>query len=381
MKFIFFIIPLFVLTACDQTGLGVTSAIKNVALSPITAVGNIFSDKEYKKNKEATKKQSEESEEEGLKQFCLDQNNKPLPMNEVDQLLGLKKNIRQSACQCVSWGNCPAEICSCNILCPEGFAIFKHPAEMTSKNLSQEKNGLAFRNDSIPSKHQQTQGYCWGHARMTSQFNRLAFFKPKNKPPFNLNSSNLNEQNKAIEFYKELIDKVSNNEAVDIPGFPDLMSLSEHPAFQSYIGDKVAKSWADNAMSWQALSSGLGSAKLSNEKYRRAFSDIRERIDMNMQPTIVFTSRDSKFFTHAVLVSHYEKLQDGSVKLCLRDNNNSELNASDCTDSMTIDPEKGLIYSDWGEIGSISVAHNENPDANAQASSLKEKCKKEIKCP
>ncbi len=381
MKFIFFIIPLFVLTSCEQTGLGVTSAIKNVALSPITAVGNIFSDKEYKKNKEATKKQSEESEEEGLKQFCLDQNNKPLPMNEVDQLLGLKKNIRQSACKCVSWGNCPAEICSCNILCPEGFAIFKHPAEMTSKNLSQEKNGLAFRNDSIPSKHQQTQGYCWGHARMTSQFNRLAFFKPKNKPPFNLNSSNLNEQNKAIEFYKVLIDKVSKNEAVDIPGFPDLMSLSEHPAFQSYIGDKVAKSWADNAMSWQALSSGLGSAKLSNEKYRKAFSDIRERIDMNMQPTIVFTSRDSKFFTHAVLVSHYEELQDGSVKLCLRDNNNSELNASDCTDSMTIDPEKGLIYSDWGEIGSITVAHNENSDANAQASSLKEKCKKENKCP
>ena len=159
------------------------------------------------------------------------------------------------------------------------------------------------------------------------------------------------------------------------------MSLSEYPAFQSYIGDKVAKSWADNAMSWQALSSGLGSKILSNEKYTKVFSDIRERVDMNMQPTIVFTSRGSKFFTHAVLVSHYEELQDGSVKLCLRDNNNSELNASDCTDSMTIDPEKGLIYSAWGEIGSISVAHNENPDANAQVASLKEKCKKENKCP
>jgi hypothetical protein len=381
MKYICFIIPILFLSSCDQTGLGITMALKNVVLSPLNTVSAIFSDNQFEKNKVATTKQSEAEEEEVLKSYCLDENNRPLSVNNIDQILGLKENIRQTACQCTSWGDCPEGICSCHILCPEGFEIFKHPSGMTCKKLSQEKNSLAFRNDSIPSKHQQTQGYCWGHARMTSQFNRLAFFKPNNTPPYNLNSTSLEEQNKAIEFYKVLIDKVSKNEAVDIPGFPDLMSLSEHPAFQSYIGDKVAKSWADNAMSWQGLSSGFGSSKLSNEKYTKVFKDIKERIDMNMQPTIVFTSRGTNFYTHSVLVSHYEEFQDGSIKLCLRDNNNPESNSSACIDSMTIDPQNGLMYSDWGEIGSIRLAHNENPDANAQVASLKEKCKKERKCP
>lgn len=383
MKPIFIILFLAFISSCDQTGLGIVSAVKNVALTPVQAVKSVFSDNEFEKNKEATLSDEKNEDEEKRKVYCLDENNNPLQLSQLDQFLGLAKNIKKTACQCVSWGTCPKEICSCETLCPIGFNIFKHPAEMTCKSLSDEKNGLAFRNSAVPSNHEQTQGYCWGHARVTSQFNRLAFFKPESRAPFDIKSKDESEQNKAIEYYKELIDKVSNNEAIDIPGFPDLNSFSRHPALQSYIGDKVAKSWSDNAMSWQGLATSLGSEKRTKEEYSKVFKDIKERIDLNMQPTIVFTSRGSKFYTHAVLVSHYEEIGNGKIKLCLRDNNNPESNAKTCQDSMTLDETNSLYYSDWGwgEIGAVKVAHNENADANAQEESLRKKCQKEKNCP
>jgi hypothetical protein len=142
----------------------------------------------------------------------------------------------------------------------------------------------------------------------------------------------------------------------------------------------MARGWADQAMSWQGLFTAADGRKQSNESYSKLFTDVKERIDLHMQPTIVFTSRGSPFTTHAVLVSHYETLPGGSLKLCLRDNNHSESRAATCRDNMMIDPGLGLVYSAWGEIGSAKLAHNDNADAAAQAASLERKCSDEKGC-
>lgn len=381
MKLLFLLVLLPTIASCNQVSLGAGSIVKNFLASPVTGVKSLFTDASYEKEREDTLNKRKEKKGKDLT-YCIDQSGRPIDDTGLSDLDKLRNKIRTTACSCSPWGNCPISVCSCDIQCPKGFDIFLHPKGITPMKLSQEKNGLAFRNKRIPSRFKQTQGYCWGHARLTSQFNRLAFFKPNIKPPYNINSKSAQEQDKAVEYYKDLIDKIDDNEAVDIPGFSDLKTLSDHPAMQSYLADKVAKSWASQAMSFQGLSIATGSGKQSNAHYTKFFKDVKERIDMNMQPTVVFTNRGSSFETHAALVSHYETLSNGQIKLCLRDNNNPESNAATCKDNMTIDPKKGLVYSDrsWGEIGDISIAHNEKSDATAQADSLRKKCQSEKGC-
>ena len=382
MRALLLIMLLFNLVSCNQVGLGVGSAVKNFFTTPIKAVEGLISGADYEDKKEETIKNKKNSSE-TVMEYCLDEAGQPVDKSELSSIDLLQKNIRTLACKCQPWGDCPTNICSCGIQCPTGFDIFKHPGDMTPKKLSTPENGLSFRNGYVPSKHSQTQGYCWGHARVTSQFNRLGFFKPGVKPPHNIWSRDSEEQDNAIEYYKKIIDQVSNNKAVDIPGFPDLKTMSEHPALQSYIADKVAQTWADHAMSWQGVKTAIGTGQKSNADYKKIFSEVKERLDMNMQPTIVFTARGSNFLTHAVLVSHYEVLNNGDIALCLRDNNNPERNAASCADRMTINPTQGLVYSDpmFGKIGDINIAHNDKSDASAQADALREKCLKEKDCP
>ncbi len=372
------LLVLLFLGGCDQTGLAVGSAVQNFLTTPIDAVSDLFSDAAYNRRREATLAQ-QEVEGEGEIRYCVDPTGTPIPASDLSTLDGLAQGLRSEACQCVPWGDCPTQVCACGSLCPRGFDIFRHPAGVTTKTLSTQSNGLAFRNESV-GQHEMTAGYCWGHARLTSQFNRLSFFKPDQPAPYNIRSTNAAEQERAVEYYKDLIDKIVDNKAVDIPGYADLESLSDDPALQSYLGDKMARGWADQAMSWQGLFTAVDGSQQSNESYSRLFADVKERIDMHMQPTIVFTSRGSPFMTHAVLVSHYETLPDGKLKLCIRDNNHPEFMAASCQDSMIIDPSNGLEYSAWGDIGSAKLAHNENADAAAQAASLQRKCSSEKGC-
>ena len=370
------------IAACNQVGLGVGSAVKNFFMSPVREVSKIFSNQEYRKQRDLSLAAGLVQQEQEIR-YCIGDNGQPIPQENVSDLEDLQNSVRNLTCQCKAWGSCSKDICPCESLCPEGFGIFRRFAEST-KSLSGVENGLSFRNGSIPSKHTETNGYCWGHAKVTSQFNRLAFFKPDLAPPHDLNSTDEAEQNRAFEFYKDLIDKVNKNQATDIPGFRNLNELSSNPAFESYLGDKVAKTWANEAMSWQGLGAITNARKQSQSKYQEVINQVKERIDLNMQPTIVFNPRGEGMYSHAVLVSHYETRPDGSVKLCIRDNNYPESNAQSCRDQMWLHPERGLVYDQGGgleDVGNITIAHNENADALSQSSSLRAKCRREKSCP
>jgi hypothetical protein len=381
-RFIRLMLVVFFIAACNQVGLGVGTAVKNFFMSPVKEVSKVFTNREYRKQRDISRAAGQVQQEQEI-QYCIGDNGQPIPQDKVNDLESLESSVRNLSCQCKAWGSCSKDICPCESLCPEGFGIFRRFSEST-KDLSGRDNGLSFRNGSIPSQHTETNGYCWGHAKVTSQFNRLAFFKPDLQPPHDLNSQNEEEQNRAIAFYKDLIDKVNKNQATDIPGFRNLHELSSHPAFESYLADKVAKTWANEAMSWQGLGVVTNARKQSQKKYREFISQVKERVDLNMQPTIVFNPREVGVFSHAVLVSHYEERADGSIKLCIRDNNNSEENARSCRDNMWLHPEDGLKYDQRGyvkNVGNITIAHNENADAVSQSSSLRAKCRREKSCP
>lgn len=366
--------------AQTQSRLAVLNAVKNFLTTPFRSAKKIISNIQYNKLKSQS---TDEVDSDGNLSYCIDNNDQPLTLEQAREYGQLASAFRKQVCACKAWGDCAKSICPCEMLCPETLKILTRPPTKTSKDLSKEEEGLAFRNGYTTGKYDETHGYCWGHARVTSQFNRLAFFEPDTKPDHDINSDDPREQNKAIRDYKKAIDQIVKNKPAKITGFKNLKEFSDHPALQSYLSDKIAKSWANNAMTFQGLGVSMQAFKRSDKYYEKVFNNIKERLDLNLQPTIVFTMRGAPFFTHAALVSHYETLSDGRLKLCIRDNNRPETKAITCEDNIIIDEEKGATYSSgwWGELGGLSIASNDIPDTLAQTKSLSRKCQKDKKCP
>lgn len=376
MKKIFILlIPLLMSQQCNQGMMGASKAVKNLVTSPFQGIKQAVTDHQY----ESIEEETLDKHKNGPKYFDVKCSRSSSNAGADFGIFSkLQDHIREKVCSCRPWGTCTTGECACEKLCPDNFDIFqrKELEENTVK-----ENSLAFRNTpGISDNFEMTQGFCWGHASVTSKFNRLAFFKGDKKPPYDLNSSNSATQDKAIEYYKALIDKVINNEPVDIPGFKNLNELSDHPSFDGYIGDKVAESWGDRAMSFQGAGIALKSESQSKSENTEFFNDVKKKLDLNQQPQIVFTKGGEKFKTHAVLVSHYKKDSRGGLILCVRDNNYSPNSNHLCANRMYMKSDGTVRYNRWGSIGGISVAYNDNGDALEQFNSLKDRCNKEKGC-
>lgn len=363
------------LTSCDQNMLGAGYAVKNLVQTPFKAVGNYLSDKAYEKVAEESKTKKP------ILTDCWVKRKSVLP--GMEQLENLSDAVRGNVCSCVPWGSCTTDECPCSRMCPEGFNIFKRPGLDSTAELTTKENSLAFSNGGGGGDIEATQGFCWGHASVTSQFNRLAFFNEGEKPKYNLKASSSEEQKKALEYYKGLIDDVVDNKPTKIPGVKNLYELSSTPGLQSYIADKVAHSWANRAMSTSGLGIAVKSGAMDKGDSNEFFKKVTEKIDQNQQPQIVFTKKGSPMYTHAVLVSHYTKDKFGNTTLCIRDNNRSRSyleNSANCADKMTIKSDGSIRYSAWGNLGGVEVAFNDNPDALTQLNNLKEHCDEEKGC-
>ncbi|CAN0283456.1 unnamed protein product, partial [Chrysoparadoxa australica] len=195
-------------------------------------------------------------------------------------------------CKCVAWGNCSKDICGCQYLCPNNFDIFRRkPMQGHTQSLSTKENSLAFRNEAsaFADTNEMTNGYCWGHASMTSKFNRLADWDLQNTGMLRaLRSSNRRSRAIAISFYRDLIKDISNNKVRTIPGFRNLFEFSSNPTIQRLIASQVADEWGENAMTWSGLFTSLGSGKMSASRSNTVLSRILGKIAINQQPQIVF---------------------------------------------------------------------------------------------
>ncbi|WP_372654138.1 hypothetical protein [Halobacteriovorax sp.] len=373
---VLFLALLLFMSGCDQNMLGAGYAIKNVVAKPFQAIGSYFTDNAYEDiEQKSTSKNSIPTE-------CWVKRKSVLPGMEGIQ--NITDVIRENVCSCVPWGSCTVDECPCSRMCPDGFDIFKRPGQKTMSEFTTLENSLSFSNGGGGGEIESTQGFCWGHASVTSQFNRLAFFDKSAKPEYSLNSKDKSEQKKAFEYYKDLIDNVIDNKPTKIPGIKNLNELSGIPGIESYMADKVAHSWGKRAMSTQGLSVGLSSSAMKRSESEEFFKSIKEKIDNNQQPQIVFTKRNKRMITHAVLVSDYTVDRNGNTVLCIRDNNISRrrvnLAGQSCSDKMTIGADGGISYSLWGDIGGAELAFNDNSDALEQMRNLKEHCDSEKGC-
>ncbi|OUR99916.1 hypothetical protein A9Q84_02480 [Halobacteriovorax marinus] len=373
--FVLVLLLLLPLSSCNQNLLGAGYAVKNLFATPFKAISNGISNFQYNSIAEKDdNKKSYNTNECWVKRKA--------PLDNLSDIEKITDAVRGNVCSCVPWGSCTTAECPCSRMCPDNFDIFKRPERKSLGELSFKENSLPFRNGGGGSSVTTTQGFCWGHASVTSKFNRLAFFKENETPKHSLKSKDEKEYGKALDYYKEIVDKIIDNEPVNIPGYKNLNDFASEPGIQEYIADQVAHSWADRAMTFNGIDVALKSNPRSKKENQKFFKDIVKKVDQNQQPQIVFTGKDSKFMTHAVLVSHYEKQSDGSTKLCIRDNNYSRTRGPKvkCRENMTINADGSVRYSAWGDLGGLNVAHNENPDSLTQFKNLKERCNKEKGC-
>lgn len=315
-------------------------------------------------------------------------------VNDVTPIFGKTaknmSNIKDKLCSCSAWGTCDAKSCSCEKLCPNDFRIFKPvaPSEMDS-----EANTLSFTNYANKFSSGLTyKGYCWGIALLTQRFNRMATFSSEKPKKFTTAGQDSNR----IKFYKGIIERINNNEVVDIPGFAGLREFSEDPEVKDLLEDSVKDLWSQNAMSSQGLAMVTSAQTPEKDELNKMFDDIEFRLKNNLSPAIVYNLSDDKADAHVLQVSGSGvRTETGERYLCLRDNTFVAAISQNCNIKMII-KEDGSLVREMGDnklvnpktkepilplkVGKIELAHSENTNTMEQISNLRDKCKKDKNC-
>ncbi len=360
-----------VLWACNQAGLGVGTAVSNLASAPLDGlrgVGNFLTGKTYSNY---TKKTATLRVE--LPQTCTTAGSHA---GQAIRILDpAMRATLGSACKCAPWGDCPRNLCDCKALCPDSFDILSVHADRLP---GAPAHGLVFQNDPdffAGTRHPMVQGggYCWGHASVTSKFNRLGFFDPGHELTAPRSSKEWRN------FYSRVIDDVTDNKATQIPGFSNLAEFSSHPTIQEMLAEKVAKEWAGKAMKLGTLGIAMKDGQMSPDTAQKLVTDVAERVKNHQAPQIAFTF-GRKFSTHIVIVSSVHAQSNGSHVFCLKDSNFSASQNQRCRRHIVIGADGSASGSDYGAIGGIEVASNEDSDTVAQISSLVKRCRGERGC-
>jgi len=206
----------------------------------------------------------------------------------------------------------------------------------------------------------------------------LSFFRENQRAPFDLNSSNQSEQKKAVDFYRQLIKKVSLNKVAIIPGFKNLKEFSTHPSIQEVLKDEVGREWAEENHNFENIVLQVRNdlTDMSKSQSVSLFKEIKERIDNHMQPKVWFTDID----THVVLISHYEIDHEGNIVLWPRDNNVSPRRNHSCLHKITINKSGEVQHSKRGKLRMMRLSPTEDSNTVEQVNALRAYCHKEKDC-
>lgn len=114
MKFLFFFLFIITLGACNQVMLGTGHALKNAVTLPLEGlrhVGGLITGENHRSYVQRTYA-SENHRPEILS--CVDGSS----VDDLSTLMTILEEARETLCLCRPWGDCPAPLCSCDILCP-----------------------------------------------------------------------------------------------------------------------------------------------------------------------------------------------------------------------------------------------------------------------
>ena len=397
-KIFLVLLSLLLITSCDnQLVQGFAYGLKNLISTPVRILRKItdsITGNTYENFEKKSEKLQEEKKDDEIIVVCNSGVNEKYVLGEntttLDDLKDIKDNLVGQICTCKVWGTCSEELCSCGKLCPKSFELFKRDNIKELKDYSKKENSLAFLNDRKVFNNKINAdgffGVCTGFPPLISKFNRLALFDKNSKPSYNLDSDDEEEQKKAMRYYKNLINRISDNNVTKIPGFANLHDFSEHPAIQEILKDKVIDEWGDINMRPERLGVWFKEMDSIAEdgpvsprraiKTKNTFVDIKERLDNFMQPAIHMRT---SLGLHEVLVSHYTEDEEGNITLCTRDSNPPLEEDKECSRPLWINKEGRIMSDKHGKIANIGISDTEDSNVVAQINSLHKHCEKE-KC-
>ena len=358
-------------SSCEsQMGTAVSSALTNIV------TGNGFADSSgnviYNQMKQDANDQKEFLPTE-INCHSTNANNSLSPKIKLKNM----SDIKDQLCTCKSWGTCDNLSCSCESLCPNNFDILNRTGNALNDDA---ENSLTITNNDAEFYRQYSDysGFCWGHAIVTQRFNRLAKFEPDLPLPF----ASEEYDSARINGYKNIIEKINNNEPVDIPGFKNLYEFSSDPEVKALLRESVKDNWAANAMSTQGLSMISSGTPQGGDYYNNLFNDLEFRLKHNQTPLIIFNDKNQSTFSHAVLVSGQGTDSNGQRYLCIRDNNYVPDSNTFCKSKMILSENGTISYDRWPrrEIGQVKLSYNENSNTVEQVKNLHAKCLGDKNC-
>jgi hypothetical protein len=361
MKKILLLAIIFIFTGCqDQAGVLVEGIFTNLFN------GNLFessaTDKAYDQLKSKTDVESIVTPD------CVTKTEDIISGSIVSNLSTLKDKM----CTCLAWGSCDKRSCSCDKLCPLNFEILNRGPQSTGSRIEDQ---FAFNNTSIGKNYTSYQGFCWGFASLTQKFNRLATFSLMKKLPDSVEKDSFSK----LDYYKEIITKIKNNEPVEIPGYSSLNQFSSDPMIQELLVPEIEDVWKANAASWQGLQSVREGERMKYSEYDNLFTEIEDQIENHQTPKVLFNQVGISGWAHVVQVQSVKKDPNGKKYLCVWDNSYPLEYSLDCKKKMELSPTGELKYGFYN-VGKIELPHDEKSETVAQVNNLQKNCSVKYQC-
>ena len=329
--------------------------------------------------------------------------------SSVDGLSDLASGLDSQLCsECVPWArvSAPAPFCSpscsnaCEKVCPqEGLGILDRYKE---KVLPNPKDKLSFRNTNSMFKDADSalipfQGYCSGMVSSRRKFNMNGFFEPLSVPRDRQGNVMAKDSPELISYYKDIIEKIHDNEPTEIPGYKNLGDFTNDPMIQDIMRQEIADEWADvTVMRSVANSTALygplgGQSKVSNKKADEVISGLQEKIE-NVGSGTLYIGLGGSFNMHIIdafaVLPPKGKNSTDKAKICINDPNyagvgkrrghtlsykNGEL--INCTPSVTVKKNGEMTYMNMN-VTDANVDHKQDEAAVTKSvARLKSFCK------
>lgn len=187
----------------------------------------------------------------------------------------------------------------CHQVCPENMNILN----INSRNLIQnESNSLSFLNQPNYFKDimQYDYGFCWGHARLTTQLRYLAFFDPEN---IYLSTKHVKYSERWKQLIRNNLLKITQNQPQFFPYIKSIRELSE--LFPVELKKFVIRNWSNNAISIENyLNTYRNQITYSKVKLLEMIKELQLRLSLGQEPEVIFNIWGSDEWIHVVLVKN-----------------------------------------------------------------------------
>ncbi|MBL7714061.1 MAG: hypothetical protein JNL01_01250 [Bdellovibrionales bacterium] len=258
---------------------------------------------------------------------------------------------------------------------PEVFEIFKLLRSRTIKPSAEHSFNFTNSDSSFSPICDLTLGVCQGMTNLDRRLNMLVYYDPENT----LAQKVPTEPKKLFRFYEDLIQKTREGKPVVVPGFNNLMEMSQHPVMGRVLREAVVKTWASENATLPGILTVLTSIRgsFSAKEAKDLHDDLKQRVARHYNPIIYLSkslSSARRKWIHILPVHAVsDKAEDGSYQVSIKDPNRSP---SHNEDFLTITKEGKATFG-GSELVEVDIMPGDDSEIAQFLTSTIEFCKDE----